>query len=202
MTTLLQRERARDLVEALPSLVFVALLRSDVDLQVTGWVGAALAGLQLIGFRYHRLHNNPIMLGINIHLLLITPSIMITQWAGAVGLSDTLLIHSYHGVLVTVFLVGCLLTVLSRRGFIGTEPPQTASQRHSLVMVAASGLAVGWGFAFAGSALVAVAIPLMVLFGLRRLLIARICNGAGSANGVVAAGAGSAAWAGACTGEA
>lgn len=202
MTTSLQREWARDLVEALPSLVFVALLRSDVDLQVTGWVGAALAGLQLIGFRYLRLQNNPIMLGINIHLLLITPLIMITQWAGAVGLSDTLLVHSYHGVLVTIFLVGCLLTAVSRRGFIGIEPPQIATQRQSIVMVAAAGLGVVWGFAFAGSALVAVAIPVMILFGLRRLLIARIADEAGSANGVVAVGAGSAVWAGAGTDEA
>ena len=161
-----------------------------------------MAGLQLLAFRYHRLYNNPIMLGINIHLLLITPLIMITQWAGAAGLSESLLLHSYHGVLMTVFLVGCLLTVLSRCGFIGIEPPQTATQRHSLVMVAAPGLAVIWEFAFAESALVAVAIPLAVLFGLRRLLIARICDGTGSANSAVAVGAGSAVWTGAGTDEA
>ena len=124
-----------------------------------------MAGLQLLAFRYHRLYNNPIMLGINIHLLLITPLIMITQWAGAAGLSESLLLHSYHGVLMT-------------------------------------GLAVIWEFAFAESALVAVAIPLAVLFGLRRLLIARICDGTGSANSAVAVGAGSAVWTGAGTDEA
>lgn len=91
---------------------------------------------------------------------------------------------------------------VSRPGFIGIEPPQIATQRQSIVMVAAAGLGVVWGFAFAGSALVAVAIPVMILFGLRRLLIARIADEAGSANGVVAVGAGSAVWAGAGTDEA
>ena len=69
-------------------------------------------------------------------------------------------------------------------------------------MVAAAGLAIIWGFAFAESALVAVTIPLAALFGLRRLLIARICDGTGSANGVVAVGAGSAVWTGVGTDEA
>ena len=142
------------------------------------------------------------MLGINIHLLLITPLIMITQWAGAAGLSESLLLHSYHGVLMTVFLVGCLLTVLSRCGFIGIEPPQTATQRHSLSWSLQQDWESFWGFAVAESALVAVAIPLAVLFVLRRLLIARICDGTGSANGAVAVGAGSAVWTGAGTDEA
>lgn len=62
---------------------------------------------------------------------------------------------------------------MSQRGFIGIDPPQTVSHRHSVVLVAAAGLAAVWGFVFAGSALVGVAVPVMVLFGLRRLLIAR-----------------------------
>jgi len=64
---------------------------------------------------------NPIMLGINVHLVIITPLIMAAFYAGAREISDTLVAHSYRGVLVTVFVVGCALTVFSQRGFIGTD---------------------------------------------------------------------------------
>lgn len=170
----LQRGWVIDIVEGAPSIVFLALWRSDVDMQFAGWIGVALAAIQLCGFRYFGLRNNPLMLGINVHLLLITPLIMTAFHVGARDLSDTLVAYSYRGVLVTVFLVGCALTLFSPRGFVGVDNLRRIDRlKHSTILLAASALAILWGFTFNGSTAIAVAAPLIGLFSLRRFLVSR-----------------------------
>lgn len=170
----LQREWLTDILEAAPSVVFLALWRSNVDMQLSGWIGAALAATLLVAFRYFRIQFNPIMLGINVHLVIITPLIMAASHAGAREISDALVAHSYRGVLVTVFAVGCALTIFSQRGFIGTDGlPERSRWRYSGLLLSVSAATILWAFAYTGGDLVAVAIPMVGMFGLRRYLIAR-----------------------------
>lgn len=192
MNTSLQRAWATDIVEAIPSVVFLALWRSDMDMQLGGWIGAALAAIQLIGFRCVRAQYNPIMLGINTHLLIITPLIMAAFIAGAREFSDALVAHSYRGVLVTVFLVGCCLTLVSPRGFIGVDNlPRADRWKNSGILLAASAFAIAWALNYTGGTLLAVAAPMIGLFGLRRFLVARTLDGSNQMGGIVALGAGS-----------
>jgi hypothetical protein len=169
-----QREWATDIREGLPSIVFLALWQSSVDMRFAGWAGAAIAAIVLIGFLLFRLPYNPIVLGINLHLLVITPLIVIVFHVGAYDLGKTLLAFAHRGVLITVFLVGCALTAFSQRGFVGI-PGLPASTRwtYSLILLAVSIATIAWSFTYAGAAVIAIAIPLMALFGLRRLLVAR-----------------------------
>jgi hypothetical protein len=192
MSTSLQRAWATDIVEAIPSVVFLALWRSDMDMQLAGWIGAVLAAVQLIGFRYYRVQYNPIMLGINIHLLVITPLIMAAFAAGAREFSDMLVAHSYRGVLITVLLVGCGLTLFSPRGFIGIDNlSRTDCWKNSGILLAASAVAIAWAFNYTGGTLLAVAAPMIGLFGLRRFLVARTLDGSNQIGGIVALGAAS-----------
>lgn len=186
----MQREWMSNILEASPAIVFTLLWRSAFDLQSAGWIAACLAATQLVAFRHFRLRHDPIMLGINIHLLLITPFIMGSYWAGLRGLGDVLSVHSYHGVLVTVFVVGVLLTCFSKRRFIGIDLPQSNWIKQSLFLLAATGIAIVWSFANSGDALLSVVLPLIVLFGLRRLLVARAYdrNGTATSIGLVSIG--------------
>lgn len=188
-----QREWVADVLETIPSVIFLALWRSDVDMQLAGWIGVALAAIQLAGFYLFRVRFNPIMLGINVHLLIITPLIMTAFYMGAREFSDTLAANSYRGVLVTVFLVGCALTLLSPRGFIGADNlPKSDRWKLSAVLLSASALAILWAFSYAGSTLLAVAAPTMGLFGLRRFLLARTLDSDDRAGRLMTASAGSA----------
>jgi hypothetical protein len=163
-----------DILESTPSFVLVALWRSGIDLETAGWVGAALAAAVLIGFRAYKVRFNPILLGINTHLLLITPLVVALFHFGASGLGKILVAHSYKGVLITIFLIGCALTLLSREGFIGFEKLSRPSVvTYSIVLLLASLAAIAWAFSYSGGAVVGIVLPIVALFGLRRLLIAR-----------------------------
>ena len=169
-----QREWVTDILEGAPSILFLALWQSNVDIRFAGWGAAALAAMVLIGFRFFRVSHNPIVLGINVHLLIITPLIVALFYLGAQELGRMLFAFSHRGVLVTIFLVGCALTAFSRNGFIGIKGlPNPRRLAYSFVLLAASIAAIAWSFTYNGAALVAIAIPMMSLFGLRRLLIAR-----------------------------
>jgi hypothetical protein len=56
----------------------------------------------------------------------------------------------------------------------------------------ASTATIAWSFTYKGAPIVAIAIPLMALFGLRRLLVARWHDHKQRSNGLLAVGAGAA----------
>jgi hypothetical protein len=169
-----QREWTTSVLESAPSLIFLALWRSGVDVAFAGWIGAALAATVLIGFRHFRVPYNPILLGINAHQVVFTPLVVASFELGAVGLGRTLFASAEGSVLVAVFAVGCGLTAFSPRGFIGADGLAAPARRaYSLVLLAVAATAIPWSFAHLGQTLLSVALPLMALFGLRRLLIAR-----------------------------
>ena len=179
----------RDALESIPSVAFLALWQGQVGLQAAGWTGAVLAAAVLIGFRCYRVPYNPILLGINIHLLLATPLIIALFRMGASDLGRILVGHAYRGVLVTVFLVGCALTLFSDRGFLGLSGLPAANRRaYSAILLAASTATILWSFVIAtgSTPLLSIAVPLMALFGLRRFLIARWQDRSRAADGIVA----------------
>lgn len=169
-----QREWMTDVLESVPSIVFLALWRSDVDAELAGWIGSGLAAALLIGFRLCRVPCNPVLLGINLHLVVITPLIVALFRLGATDTARTLLDTAENGVLAAVLAVGCALTAFAPRGFVGVDGLPAATRRaYSLLLLAVAAAAVPWSFANAGSTLLSIGVPLMALLGLRRFLIAR-----------------------------
>ncbi|MFS4438483.1 hypothetical protein ACMA5I_09725 [Paracoccaceae bacterium GXU_MW_L88] len=153
----------------------MAIWRATGDLEAAGWTGCALALLVLIGLRSARAPFNPIFLEINLHLIVITPLIIGLYRFGASDSAARLEGVSYHAVLVTIFLTGLILTVASPRGFVGQDDPRsTGSVRaKSALMLAASFIGIIWASLNDGSAFIAVGLPIIALFALRRVLLAR-----------------------------
>ncbi|MDJ1464128.1 hypothetical protein [Nitratireductor sp. GZWM139] len=186
----MQREWVSDILESLPSLIFITLWRSGFDQELTGWIGVALAACVLIGFRACRLRFHPVLLGINIHLLIITPLIIGLYEIGLPVWSDAILEVAYRGVLITVFLTGFVLT-FTRAGFIGVDGVSKGLRPYSFALLFASALAIVWSFFVVdGGPLTTIALPVMALFGLRRFLIARLVDRNGESNLLVPVGAG------------
>ncbi len=194
--TSMQREWLTDIVESLPSLVFVALWRSGADQELTGWIGAALAACMLVGFRVCRWRFHPVLLGINIHLLVVTPLIVGLYRFGMPAWGDAIVEVAYKGVLITIFVTGCAL-IFTRRGFIGVDGAPGVHRPYSLTLLLASAITILWSFFLAGGGpLTTVALPVMGLFGLRRFLLARLADRDGAAGVLAPVGAGAALGAG------
>lgn len=176
-----------DTLESLPSIVFLVAWRGGGDIAFAGWLGSASALALLLGFRFYRMPYNPILLGINLHLVAITPLIVASFHLGATDLGRLLLRSSESGVLVSVLLTGCLLTLFSSRGFVGNDAmPRHPRLKFSAILLAATAILIPWSFAHAGQTLVSLAVPFMVLFALRRFLIARWQDKAGGGSSALA----------------
>lgn len=176
-----QRQWLTDAAEALPSAIFILLLRSGIDLEVAGWTGVGLAALQLVIFRAADLKHNPVMLGVNVHLLIITPVIVGLAWSGALGLSRFLEEHAYEGVVTTVFvtlLIQALIQTLiqSPRQSTSQELGQNRAGKADLIMICAAAVAAVWAHTSTGGPLFSVAIPLIMLIALRRYLTRNSAN--------------------------
>lgn len=186
MQTSLQRQWLTDILEAVPSIAFLALWRNDFGMELAGWVGAALAGTLLSAFHLFKLRSNPIMLGINVHLVVITPLIVGLSRLGAPELGRLLATGSYEGVFVTVFCVGCVLTLFGKEGFIGvTGLAATDRRKLSLLLLASAAAAATWAFWFDGGALLKVAAPMLALFAIRRFIVARTIDRSSHAAGLL-----------------
>lgn len=89
--------------------------------------------------------------------------------------------------------MGCGLTLVSPRGFIGIDNlPKADRWKKSGILLAGSAFAIAWAFNYTGGTLLAVAAPMIGLLGLRRFLIARTLDGSNQIGGIVALGAGNA----------
>lgn len=169
-----QREWVSGVLEGAPSILFLALWRSNIDGEVAGWIGSGLAAALLIGFRLRRVPYNPLLLGINFHLVVMTPLVVSLFRLGMPETARFLLDTAESGVLVAILAVGCGLTAFAPRGFIGAEGLPAATRRaYSLLLLAATAAAIPWSIVNAGSTLLSIGVPLMGLFALRRFLMAR-----------------------------
>ncbi|GGE80217.1 hypothetical protein GCM10007285_04900 [Stappia taiwanensis] len=145
----------------------------------------------LFGFLASRVRFNPILLGINIHLFIVTPLIVSVYQFGFPEVGATLTRYSQSAVLVTILLVGIALTLLSRDGFIGAgELSPTAAQSHSAKLLIATLAATAWAITHHESVITGVALPIIALFGLRRFLIARWLDRNNQITGIAAVGSG------------
>lgn len=166
-----KRQWLTDVAEALPSAIFILLLRSGIDLEVAGWTGAGLAALQLIIFRAADLKHNSVMLGVNVHLLIITPVIVGLAWIGALGLSRFLEEHAYEGVVTTVFVMLSVQALIQAwMQSTSQELRQNRAGKADLIMICAAAVAAVWAHTSTGGPLFSVAIPLIMLIALRRYL--------------------------------
>ena len=168
-----QRSFILGVAENVPTIVFLALLQTTGDFRTAGWLGAIAAGATLTTFACYRLPSHPILLAINIYILLITPTIEALYWLGFKSQGDFLIAHTQVGVLLSVFGVGSLLTLFTEKKFIGGKcNPASVAWRLSLYMLIASAGAVIWSMAYEGNRIMAIALPLACLFGLRQFLVA------------------------------
>jgi len=184
MTQSQQKRWLTDLLEGVPSVVFIVLWRQSGDLETAGWVGAgtALAILSLLVWMRTRMHS--VLVGVNAHILLATPLIVGLFRIGQTDLAKVLASHAYPGVLVTVFVAGGIQTLVSGNGFSALERvSQSTQRRYSLGMLVICGLGAVWALVASGNPLVPVVATLTVLIVGRNFLQARLSdrNGAGAA---------------------
>lgn len=165
------------MLEAIPSFVFLLIWRASEVLETAGWAGVFLAGAVLLAFPMFKVAFNPIFLGINIHLVVITPLIVGLHRGGFTRVAHLVEQQSYFSVLLTIFATGCFLTLCSRKGFLGTKGlPTSAVRQGSIVMLAASAAAIVWATTVEGYGFFAVGLPIIALFAVRRALLNQTRN--------------------------
>jgi len=168
-----KNEMLMDALEAAPSAVFILLWRATENLEMAGWTGTVLAVAVLLGFPIFSLRFNPILLGVNIHLAMVTPVIVCLYSAVVTHVAEVIEGKSYIAVLLTILATGCILTVYSPTGFLGAQGfPRAAVRGRSLIMLVGSAAAVVWGMIISASdGFIAVGLPIIGLFALRQALL-------------------------------
>ena len=168
-----QKKLVLALVENTPTLVFLGLLQATDELRLAGWAAAAAAAVLFAAFAHYRIAHHPILLAINLYILLITPLIEAGLVLGFKAQARFVIDHTQVGVLLAVFAVGAWLTAFAKNGFIGVDcGPSSLTRRLSVYLLLASAAAVAWSLAFEGNRVLAIAVPLAALFGLRQFLVA------------------------------
>ncbi|MGR3760053.1 hypothetical protein ACUXV3_07945 [Roseobacteraceae bacterium NS-SX3] len=160
--------------ENLPSITFLALIQLEAGLRAAGWAGSAAAALVLSGFTWRGIRFHPVLLGINLYMLAITPLIEGLYRAGFPGAGQFMISHVQTGVLLSVLACGVGLTAFARGGFAGNaEAPASTVRRHSALLLGICAAGVAWSLYFSGSRLLGIALPLMVLFAAQQVLRTR-----------------------------
>lgn len=167
-----QKELITDVLQGVPSLAFLVLWQSGLEIELAGWIGSALAALVLIGFWLRGIRQDPITLGINVHVLMITPLIVLMFELGAIEPARTLAAHAYPGIFISMFFVGVLQIAVGRSLMRGDMIGGRDILQSSLILLV---IALGgvWAATQPGTPLTQVALPIMAIFGIRRFLIAR-----------------------------
>ncbi|MBO9446540.1 hypothetical protein [Ruegeria sp. R14_0] len=184
-----QKRLLLEMFENLPGVGFMLLLRATDDQQLAGWVGTALAFGVCVLYARNILRPQPILLGINLFMVVITPLIQ-----GLVHFGDrtaaTLLIDNIPTlVLLSVFVVGLVLTAFAPNGFLNYQPDNAKQKRaHCAVLLTLCAGGILWTLWAGDNYLVSLGAPLMVLFGVHQLLRAGTTDQR-THNGVVLAGA-------------
>lgn len=176
-----QQQWLQDIFESLPSVAFLLVWRQSGDLPLAGWCGALLALIAFVVFYAVKSKMNPVLLGVNLHLLLVTPLIVGTFSMGFTDLGVFLAAYAHSAVLLSVFVAGLGLTVFTSRGFIGSAGlPARQKRRLSLVLLAVSASGMIWAMSTPESSLVPVIVTLTALIGGRRFLLAREADNSGA----------------------
>ena len=166
-----QKRLLLEMFENLPGVSFMVLFRTTGDLQLAGWVGTVLAAAVCVTYARNVLRPQPILLGINIFMITITPLIEGLVLAGYRDATTLLIGNIATLVLMSVFVTGLILTAFAPNGFLSYQPSSTNQKRtHSLVLLIVCAFGVVWSQFAGGNYLVSLAVPLMMLFGVHQLL--------------------------------
>lgn len=162
-------------IELAPTLIFLSLWKSGIPLETAGWSGTVAAATALMALAIMRADFSPVMLGINIHLLLITPVIVSLYKLGLESVAIRVQEQAQTLIFVVVAVVGAILTRMTHRGFIGCNAGNRAlRQRYSLYLLIPVLAAIPWAYLHAGSTLTSIGLPLALLFAFRGYLAARL----------------------------
>ena len=167
-----QKELLRDILQGAPSLAFLVSWQSGLDIELAGWIGSISAALVLGGFQLRSIRQDPITVGINIHILLITPLVVSLFAVGADDIGRALFAYAYPGVFATMLVVSAA-QVAFRMSLMRASAPGDRDVLQSIIILAVISLAGIWAITQPGSPLTQVALPIMAVFGSRRFLIAR-----------------------------
>ncbi|MTI45582.1 hypothetical protein JM93_01017 [Roseibium hamelinense] len=172
-----QRALITDVLEGAPSLAFVIALRVFGEAEPAGWIGCVTALCVFAVFKYLDVRMNPVMLGVNVYMLLITPLLRgLFEYGGTFGdeLAAALLPYTRESLLVSVFLTGLVLTLCRRSGFAGLpDTPQKGTLAVSLGMLCVSAFGILWAFSGSDNGIVAVIATISALIFIRRWAQAR-----------------------------
>jgi hypothetical protein len=172
-----QKRWLTDLMEGVPSIVFILLWRQSGDLEFVGWVGSALCLMVLGALIGMKVRMHPILMGVNIHILLATPLILGLFRLGFDGVGDVLAEYAYGGVLVTVFAVGFAQMLFSRSRFAALENVTDRVQLvFSAVLLAFCACGAVWALLTPGSRFVPVVVTIAALIMGRNFLQARLSD--------------------------
>lgn len=172
-----QKKYLISLFENAPSFTFLVLAHFSDGLRLAGWTSAVLAAIVLGFIIWRRTMPHPILLGLNIFMLLAAPVIESIYHFGSKNLAEFLISHIQVGVMLSVFFVGISFTFFLPCGFLGINGLTNRQNRKlSSLMLAINAGAVIWTIVFEGEQLLAIGIPLAVLFGVRQFLLARVAD--------------------------
>jgi hypothetical protein len=185
-----QKRWLTDLMEGVPSIVFILLWRQSGDLVFAGWVGSTLCLMVLGALIGMKVRMHPILMGVNIHILLATPLIVGLFRLGFDGVGDVLAEYAYGGVLVTVFAVGFAQMLFSRSRFAALENVTDRVQLvFSAVLLAFCAFGAVWALLTPGSRFVPVVVTIAALIIGRNFLQARLSDKSAGAGVLVTASA-------------
>lgn len=169
-----QRQFLHGTIENLPGLSFLLLSQASDDLRLAGWVGTVLAVFVCAAYARRIIQPHPILLGINLFMVAITPLIEGLYRVNKPGLADLLVRNIDTLVLGAILATGLLLTLFTRNGFLPypmKDPKQVKIQSWTLLSVCAIG--TYWSQVIGNERLISLVLPLSLLFGLQHYFRAR-----------------------------
>lgn len=159
------------IIETAPSLIFILLVQSGMDMRAAGWVGCGLAAAATLGLVFTRQPLHPIALGLNIYMMLAIPIILVTISLAGRDSADFMIRNAETGVLVVLFLIGLAMTLFTHKGFLN-EPGvhRDHSSRFSLLLLISVLGLIAFSIQMQHNSFLAIGAPLIILFLLRDYL--------------------------------
>ncbi len=159
--------------ENLPGLGFLVLSRATGDLRLAGWIGTVLAAAACCAYAKRIMPPHPVLLGINLFMVAITPLIELLHLSGNGAEANALIGNLDSLVLGSIFVTGVVLTLIGKNGFLvhqADTPRQMRIYSAALLAVCATGIV--WSLIMGDNHLVSLVVPLSLLFGLQQYLSA------------------------------
>ncbi|WP_377190023.1 hypothetical protein [Ruegeria meonggei] len=168
-----QKRFLTGVLEYLPGLSFLILSRASDDLRLAGWIGTFLAATVCVAYARKVMKPHPVLLGINIFMIVITPLIELLHIGNNATVAQYLLKNIDSLVLASIFVTGLALTLLTQRGFLTHHSESTAKMRaHSACLLTVCSVGVVWSLFAGDNHLLSLVLPLSLLFGLQQYLTA------------------------------